>query len=522
MQVIWYHDQRPVKESTDIQLLFQGDRCTLFIQEAFTEDAGEYKVVAINSAGEASSQCQLSVTPLNLAEPLIRPSNDKLLSSGMPPKFEKLLTDQLAIEGETVELECCLASLPIPEIQWYLNNKEITYDDRIRFVCRDDGILKLVIQNVLPDDKGVYTIKATSSTGVAKCFSHLIVKSTANNGDAQNGKYDVEEKQICPTFKELFGDRAVIWEDSTKFECIVYGKPTPKVKWYFNDEPIHGRNFLVSTSGERQVLAIPSVTQQNVGKISCVAENEIGKATCVAFLTLDTQGAPQNNQDQFTIQEDQSGSSLITMQKHITTTTTTKQSNNFGNGVPQSQFHSTSAQFDSSFKKVGDAAPVIMESKKMEEIREGSIEPTQTFAEKLISFTKNDTTDKHESIIAHSGQISTGKPVRRNIAPRFVSPLIGKIVDQGVDVTLEGIVDGYPAPNIEITKNGEELKNIEGVSEYSYNLNKISIKMYNVSVKDAGRYSCVATNDAGSATSTADLVVKSRNNKHILKTFFKL
>ena len=511
-EVIWLQNEKPIKESNDIQLYFQGDSCTLFINEAFLEDAGVYKVIAINTAGEASSECRVTVTPLNIAEPLVRPSSDRLPLNEMPPKFEKLLTDNFADEGETIELECGLANgqHPLPEIKWYLNNKEITYNDRIQPVAKEDGTLKLIIRNVLPDDKGVYTVKATNSTGVAKCFSHLIVKSTANSGEAQLfAQAEPEEKQICPTFKELFADRSVNFEDSTKFECIVYGKPTPKVKWFFNDQPVQGRDFLVSTSGERQVLTIPSVLNQNVGKISCLAENEAGRATCVAFLTLNTTGAPLTTEDQFMTQEDVSGSSFVTMQKHISTTTTTK-SNVFGNGTPQSQFHSTSEQIDSSYKKVGDTTPEISESKKFEEVRESSAEPQQTFAQKILNFTKNDTTEKHESIIANSGQISTGKPVRRNIAPRFVTPLIGKIVDQGVDVVLEGIVDGYPAPTIEITKNGDKLDHTEGVSEIAYNLNKITIKLYNVMTKDAGRYSAVAKNEAGSATSTADLVVKSK------------
>jgi Immunoglobulin I-set domain. len=50
-----------VKESGDFQLLFKGDKCSLLIKEAFVEDGGEYKVVAINSAGEASSSCNLTV-----------------------------------------------------------------------------------------------------------------------------------------------------------------------------------------------------------------------------------------------------------------------------------------------------------------------------------------------------------------------------------------------------------------------------------------------------------------------------
>lgn len=511
-EVIWLQNQNPIKESNDIQLYFQGDSCTLFINEAFLEDAGVYKVIAINAAGETSSECRVTVTPLNIAEPLVRPPSDRLVSSVMPPKFEKLLTDNFTNEGETVELECGLASGPLPEIKWYWNNKEIVLNDRIQSVARDDGTLKLIIQNAQPDDKGVYTIKATNSTGVAKCFSHLIVKSTANSGEPVLFHPEVEEKQISPTFKELFADRTVNFEDSTKFECIVYGKPTPKVKWFFNEQPVQGRDFLVSRSGERQVLTIPSVTHQNIGKISCIAENEAGKATCVAFLSLNTSGAAPLTEEQFTTEEDVSGSSFVTMQKHISTTTTTKQSNAFGNGPPQSQFHSTSEHVDSSYKKVGDSTPEISESKKFEEFRESSSEPAQTFAQKILNFTKNDTTAKHESIIANSGQISTGKPVRRNIAPRFVTPLIGKIVDQGVDVILEGIVDGFPAPTVEITRNGETLEDVAGAVEILYNLNKINIKLYNVMTKDAGRYSAIAKNDAGSATSTADLVVKSKCN----------
>jgi hypothetical protein len=62
LQVIWYQNDRPVKESSDFQLVFQGDRCSLLIREIFQEDSGTYRVVAVNSAGEASSQCQLTVT----------------------------------------------------------------------------------------------------------------------------------------------------------------------------------------------------------------------------------------------------------------------------------------------------------------------------------------------------------------------------------------------------------------------------------------------------------------------------
>lgn len=288
------------------------------------------------------------------------------------------------------------------------------------------------------------------------------------------------------------------------------GKPTPKIKWYFNDQPVQGHDFLVSNLGDRQVLMIPKVTNRTQGKISCIAENEAGRATCVGVLSLrlNTDGIP-STEEQFATQEDISGSSVVSMQQHITTTTSTKTSI-FGDGsAPQTQTFATLNKVDSSYKKVGDASAEIYESSKFETAGESSShEPPQTFAEKILNFTKNDTNEKHESIIANSGQISAGKPVRRNIAPRFVTPLVGKIVDLGADVVLEGIVDGHPVPSIEVTKNGEELSNQSGACEIEYNLNKIVIKLFSVATKDAGRYSVIAKNAAGSAVSTADLVVK--------------
>jgi hypothetical protein len=63
--------------------------------------------------------------------------------------------------------------------------------------------------------------------------------------------------------------------------------PNFQVKWLFNDTPVSGRDFLVSTSGQRQVLSIPEVNETLVGKYSCVAENEVGKVTSTATLTME-------------------------------------------------------------------------------------------------------------------------------------------------------------------------------------------------------------------------------------------
>uniref|UniRef100_A0A182IY25 Ig-like domain-containing protein n=1 Tax=Anopheles atroparvus TaxID=41427 RepID=A0A182IY25_ANOAO len=543
-EVIWYHGARPVKESADVQLLFQGDRCSLVIREVFLEDAGEYRVVAINSAGEASSQCALLVTPLNATGGPVavrqqqqqQQEQDPAVAgvkvagvAGSPPRFERLLADILADEGERVQFECAVSGEPRPNIRWYVNNREIATDGpRVHCVVREDGVVKLIIERVLPDDKGVYTVKAVSPAGEAKCFSNLIVKSiNAPEFEAVVPAF-LTESQLCPTFRELFADRVVRQHEPTKFECIVVGKPQPKVRWFFNDQPVQGHDFLVSTSGDRQVLTIPEVRPELTGKITCYAENEAGNAQCVAIVqileqlgagatplqplpTLQTTGESMQ-------QVDTSGSSCVTLQKHVTTTSSSSFSASSSssstiqqNGVlAHSEVHAESAKQDRSFKQVNDLPPEVAEAKQFQRYDQVNDQPP-VVQQESSSFLATGGAEMHESIIATSGQISTGKPaLRRNTAPRFVTPFNGKIVDQGANVLIEGIVDGYPTPDVKLTKNDVELQPDGERIKVSYSLNKIVIELHNVSPLDAGRYTATASNAAGASTSTAELVVKSK------------
>lgn len=71
-------------------------------------------------------------------------------------------------------------------------------------------------------------VKAINAHGEAKAFARLVVRSL---GDFRRKEefVQMEEKLIAPSFKEKFEDRSVPEGVSTKFECIVVGKPSPKV-----------------------------------------------------------------------------------------------------------------------------------------------------------------------------------------------------------------------------------------------------------------------------------------------------
>lgn len=80
---------------------------------------------------------------------------------------------------------------------------------------------------------------------------------------------------MCHNFDEKF---LAMWNWRNKFNL--------QIQWLFNNRPVHGKDFLVSVSGERQVLSIPQAAESHRGIVSCVAENAAGKAICSAQLDV--------------------------------------------------------------------------------------------------------------------------------------------------------------------------------------------------------------------------------------------
>ncbi|CAB3388186.1 Hypothetical predicted protein, partial [Cloeon dipterum] len=462
-EVIWYHNGSPVKESKYVQLGFKGDRCTLLVKHVTTDDAGEYKVVAINSGGEVSSTCSVQIRG-KAAEFFAEPPR----IVGFPPKFTVLLSDILVPEGETAKLECEVEGKPTPQIQWLINNNPISATDGVSMVHDEEsGKVSLVINDAQVVHRGVYTAKAINSLGNAKCFAHLIVRSHQDSDTPEF--FHKALVQAKPSFKEQLHDQCAFHGDSAKFECIVVGKPMPKVKWMFNDTPVSGRDFLISTSGQRQVLTIPETRQDLVGMYTCVAENDVGRAMSSARLKVEAIPEEFLEIDQGALEQTPVQSSSFTETSHMT--------------VQGSRTETETRSFHENRNR-------ILQMQRVEQVHVvGNEQPVS------------------------QRQFSTEQPPtallvpkeRKPVAPKFISPLNGKIVDQGDNILLEGIVDGHPTPNVTWLKNGSELPSN---CEVTFKHNKVSLMIKEVAVNDAGKYTCKAENEAGYASSTADIVVK--------------
>ncbi|KAF0039693.1 hypothetical protein F2P81_007928 [Scophthalmus maximus] len=61
LQVMWYREDEKILDSDDFRILRKKELCTLVITEAFPEDSGLFKCVALNSFGTASCSAILEV-----------------------------------------------------------------------------------------------------------------------------------------------------------------------------------------------------------------------------------------------------------------------------------------------------------------------------------------------------------------------------------------------------------------------------------------------------------------------------
>jgi hypothetical protein len=102
------------------------------------------------------------------------------------------------------------------------------------------------------------------------------------------------------------------------------------------------------------------------------------------------------------------------------------------------------------------------------------------------------------------------KTQRKDVAPRFVTALTGVMVEPGANIQLEGILDGHPIPDVKWYKNGVEIVPSEDQDrmDISSGGQKVRLSIQQMEESDAGRYTCTARNPAGTASSTADVVVR--------------
>lgn len=215
-------------------------------------------------------------------------SNEKLQPLApqwvMPEKMEKRLHAVPA--SRTVKFRCQATGNPTPTLHWYKNGKEFRKDQRIGGFKIRDHMWTLIMESVVPSDKGNYTCVVENEHGSLKHTYLLdVVERSPHRPILQAG---------------LPANQTAVIGSDVEFVCRVFSDPQPHIQWLKHilvngsREGPDGHPYVLvlktagvnTTDREMEVLTLRNVTAEDSGEYTCLAGNSIGVSHHSAWLTV--------------------------------------------------------------------------------------------------------------------------------------------------------------------------------------------------------------------------------------------
>lgn len=201
-EIEWFKDDEPVETDQRIKVDYGEQESTLTIKDAVLDDEADYKCVVTNDLGSVSTTAEVLVNKKEEEEPVkpapkvkeelvkevIEPNEEQPVKS-VPKEEEKLtkpvikskIEDKETDVGTTAKFTVEVEGSPVPEVDWYKDDKVI--EGKGRFIIVDDETDKgvsssLVIEDVKPEDSGVYNAVAFNDEGEITTEATLKVADT--------------------------------------------------------------------------------------------------------------------------------------------------------------------------------------------------------------------------------------------------------------------------------------------------------------------------------------------------------
>nr|KAF6480013.1 fibroblast growth factor receptor 4 [Molossus molossus] len=199
-----------------------------------------------------------------------------------PQRMEKKLHAVPA--GNTVKFRCPAAGNPLPTIRWLKDGQDFHGEHRIGGVRLRHQHWSLVMESVVPSDRGTYTCLVENSVGSIR-YSYLL---------------DVLERSPHRPILQagLPANTTAVVGSDVELLCKVYSDAQPHIQW-LKHIVINGSSFgadgfpyvqvLKTTdinSSEVEVLYLRNVSVEDAGEYTCLAGNSIGLSYQSAWLTV--------------------------------------------------------------------------------------------------------------------------------------------------------------------------------------------------------------------------------------------
>ncbi|KAM9395322.1 fibroblast growth factor receptor 2-like isoform 7-T9 [Salvelinus alpinus] len=212
----------------------------------------------------------------------------------MLEKMEKRLHAVPA--ANTVKFRCAAGGNPRPKMRWLKNSRPFRQEDRMGGYKVRHQHWTLIMESVVPSDKGNYTCLVENAYGaINHTYTLDVVERSPHRPILQAG---------------LPANTSVQVGEDARFVCKVYSDAQPHIQWLQHIQKNGSRTGpdghsyvrVLKTAGvnttdkEIEVLYLPNVTYEDAGEYTCLAGNSIGISYHTAWLTV----LPASNEDTVT------------------------------------------------------------------------------------------------------------------------------------------------------------------------------------------------------------------------------
>nr|XP_037866817.1 obscurin isoform X8 [Bombyx mori] len=462
-EVKFYRDDKEIVAKSDTDrisiITTRADRgCyELVIPDVTPADAGKYSCRAMNIYGDVVSEAKVTVVDDKNIFGELLPGGDGLLAKGEKPAFT-----------------------------WKKDGQPYDPEERFKVLLGDDeDSLALVFQHVKPEDAGLYTCVAKTSTGNISCSAELTVQDvTGGSTDLYFSRHhflgavnELHREPEKPTLVIEHRDAIVSMGASAMLELQCKGFPKPSVVFKHDGkvvEPDTRHKFLYEDE-ESMSLVIKNVTSADAGEYQVTASNELGEDTSTMNLVVK---APPKFKKK------------IENQTCMVGTTHTVIIEVEGTPSPDLTFYKDGTEIKSS-----ERIQIVKESEEIYKITIKDAKLTDTGSYSVVA--KNEVNQCSEFWQWHVTS-----------PPRLVKKLGGsKVVDEKETVTFSIETEAEPAPTVKWFKNKTELTESSTV-KISSSGSAHSLVITSAARADAGEYSCEVRNVHGEASDVSTLNVR--------------
>ncbi|KAK9876149.1 hypothetical protein WA026_011265 [Henosepilachna vigintioctopunctata] len=252
-KIKWLKDERPFHiDDLRMTILPSG---ALEIDEVIDSDQGAYRCNASSlNSYKLSSKAVLKV------------DEDKDKASLITaPTFIAKPHNEIVIDGHDISLDCAANGNPKPTITWLKNGVAIDMNDLDSRYSLVGSTSSLKITNIQEVDGGTYQCRAQ------------------NREDSEDASAIIDV-QVPPRFLVKPDDIIEFENKDIQLNCSVYGKPSPKIEWLKNGDPIVPSDYYQIINGDN--LKIMGLILSDSGLIQCVAYNSAGNVQTAASVKV--------------------------------------------------------------------------------------------------------------------------------------------------------------------------------------------------------------------------------------------